>query len=111
MTSTITKAEKKLVYSLRDWVRELMAGTGGEDEGEKEKKVKSAYLYFCDDKRADIVVSLLAANPEASVIRSADVLVELGKLWKTMSEEDKKKYTDMSAAEKERRRLAVAIDP
>ena len=107
MTSTtITKTEKKFILSMRDWIKELIVG-GGEDEGEKEKKVKSAYLYFCDAKRSEAVATLLAANPEASVIRSADVLVELGKVWKMMSDDDKKIYVEMSSSEKERRKAAT----
>ena len=106
--SAITKTEKKLVHCLRDYIRELVSGGGGSEEKEKEKKVKSPYLFFCDDKRAEVVALMLQENPDMKVIRSADVLKEFGKIWKVMPDTDKQKYVDMADNEKARRKTALA---
>jgi len=106
--STISKIEKKLVHCLRDYIRELVSSGGSEEE--KEKKVKSPYLFFCDDKRAEVVALMLTENPEMKVIRSADVLKEFGRIWKVMSDTDKQKYVDMAANEKEKRKAAAAAE-
>ena len=106
--SSITKTEKKLVHCLRDYIRELVSG-GPEEE--KEKKVKSPYLFFCDDKRAEVVALMLQENPDMKIIRSADVLKEFGKIWKVMSDTDKQRYVDMAANEKEKRKAGAAAAP
>ncbi|KAL3899117.1 MAG: hypothetical protein SGCHY_002277 [Lobulomycetales sp.] len=79
---------------------------GGEEEGGgKAKKVKkdpnapkrglSAYMFFVKEKRADVS----ASNASMSF---GEVGKELGRLWKEVSAEDKEKYDNMAAADKER---------
>lgn len=59
------------------------------------KRAGTSYMYFINDKRA----SILASNPSAKV---TEVSTIAGKLWKEASEEEKKKYEDLAAADKER---------
>ena len=51
------------------------------------KRAKSAYFFFCDDKRKEVQL----ANPGKGM---GDISKALGALWKELTEEDKQKYND-----------------
>ncbi|KAL0030987.1 hypothetical protein WJX79_007046 [Trebouxia sp. C0005] len=59
------------------------------------KKPSGAYIFFCNDKRAEVK----KANPEYGVAESGR---ELGAMWKAASDEDKQKYFKQAAKDKER---------
>jgi len=56
---------------------------------------KSAYLFFCADKRAEVK----AENPD---LKATEILAELGRLWKELSDEDKNQYNEQAAEAKEK---------
>merc|ERR1712080_787249 len=58
------------------------------------KRPPSSYFLFADEKRP----SVREAHPELSVTEQAKML---GKMWKEISEEEKKKYVDKAAELKE----------
>ena len=51
------------------------------------KRAKSAYFFFCDDKRKEVQL----ANPGKGM---GEISKALGALWKELSEEDRQKYMD-----------------
>ena len=53
------------------------------------KRPKSAYFFFCDEKRKEIQTN----NPEEKMGGISKIL---GKIWKELSEDEKIKYTDMN---------------
>ena len=61
------------------------------------KRVRSAYLYFCEDERAKIKKQKPALNP-------TEILTECGRRWKLISDKPKqvKKYQDLSLKDRER---------
>lgn len=59
------------------------------------KKPKSAYLFFCDAERANV----LKKHPEFKV---TDVSKELGPAWQKLSAKAKTKYENLAAKDKER---------
>lgn len=64
------------------------------------KRAKSAYLYFCDDKRN----AVKTASPE---MKATDVTTKLGQLWNELKADNKrsaelKKYEAMAAEDKAR---------
>jgi hypothetical protein len=65
------------------------------------KKGKSAYIYFCSDKRAD------AKSELGKDAKAKDVMALLGKMWKELKEDDDRsdemeKYTKMATDDKSR---------
>ena len=56
---------------------------------------KSSYLFFCEAVREEVK----ADHPELTMCQQQQ---EIGKLWKALSEDDKKVYTDKAAADKTR---------
>jgi HMG (high mobility group) box len=54
------------------------------------KKYSNAYIHFTREKR-----------PELHDIASKDIMAEMGKLWKALSEEDRVPYVEQAKAEKE----------
>ena len=59
------------------------------------KRALSAYLFFCQATRED----LKKKNPS---IKSSEILSELGKMWKTLSEKKKKPFEKMAEEDKNR---------
>jgi len=59
------------------------------------KKPKSAYLYFCDDKRAGVQKN----NPGKKM---GDISKVLGELWGNISDDDRKKYQELHDKDKDR---------
>ena len=65
------------------------------NEESKVKRAKSAYLFFCGDKREQITKE----NPDK---KAKDILKLLGDAWSKLSDADKKKYQEMADKDKER---------
>ncbi|KAI9209342.1 uncharacterized protein BJ171DRAFT_561019 [Polychytrium aggregatum] len=65
------------------------------------KKAMSAFILFGNDKRAQLKIDF----PGLSVPETAK---KLGEMWKQVTPEEKKKYEDLSAIEKERYQKAMA---
>ncbi len=59
------------------------------------KKAKTNFMLFADEYRSIV----LNKNKE---LKLAQVSKELGKIWQSLSEEDKKKYNQKAHSEKER---------
>lgn len=61
--------------------------------GSSPKRGISAYLYFCNEMRPVV-------KSEIPNITASEVLKELGKRWRLLSDEEKVPYNDMAAAGK-----------
>lgn len=64
------------------------------------KRAKSAYLYFCDEKRG----SVKSTDPD---MKATEVTTRLGQLWKELKNDNKragelKKYEELAASDKAR---------
>ena len=60
----------------------------------KPKRGKSSYLFFCDEKRKEVMVQLKGG----SIAQSSKVL---GQMWAKITPEEKTRYQDMAALAKE----------
>ena len=65
------------------------------------KRPKSAYFYFCDDKRPALIKKAKGKNGNKKVV-VGDVAKELGEMWKKKKDADKKKYEELAKKDKER---------
>ena len=63
------------------------------------KRAKTAYLCFCNDKRPALIAKMRAKKEKINV---GNIQKKLGKIWGTMTDEDKKSYVKLSDADKER---------
>ena len=79
---------------------------------DKPKRAKSAYLYFCDEKRSD-VKSELGEDTSATM-----VMTKLGQMWRDLKEQEDVEellgpYQELAAADKERynREIEAYIPP
>ena len=59
------------------------------------KRALSAYMYFCADVRAKV-------TEEHPDIGAKEIMTKLGTMWKALGDEDKVKYNEQAAADKER---------
>ena len=59
------------------------------------KRGRSAYIFFCVEKREEVKKK----NPKIS---NTEILSEMGKMWKSLSEKKKKPYVEMAEADKKR---------
>ena len=59
------------------------------------KRALSAYIFFCQAKREEVK----EANPE---LKSSEVMSELGKLWKALSDKKKKPFEKLAEEDKKR---------
>ena len=66
----------------------------GKDKAKK-PKAKSAYLFFNQEKRQEVIDK----NPG---IKPKDILKELGRLWKETSESEREKYNKLAEEDKKR---------
>ena len=80
-----------------------------DDEGKKKRKKKdpnapkkalTAFIFFSNDKRAEVTAELKAANPDIKGV--AEVGKKLGEMWKLLSDDDKEPYNKQAEADKER---------
>lgn len=62
------------------------------------KKGKSAYIFFCSENRQ----SVKDENPE---MKSTEILSELGRQWREMSEKEKQPFVNKALKDKERYEL------
>ena len=91
-----TKKEKKASSKSKD--KKPKANKNKDDEGEEEEKIKrpmNAYMHFCAETREEVKKE----NPDA---KAKDILHLLGEKWKALSDEEKTKYNDLAAKDKER---------
>lgn len=65
------------------------------EENPSPKRTRSAYIYFCTEKRGEVKKS----KPSIS---NTDILSELGKMWKTLNDKKKKPFIDMANKDKKR---------
>ena len=65
------------------------------------KRPKSAYFYFCDDKRPALIKKAKGKNGKKKVV-VGEVAKELGEMWKKKKEADKQQYQVLAKADKER---------
>lgn len=63
------------------------------------KKPKSAYFFYCDDKRPAL---LEKAKKKGGKINIGEIAKELGQMWRKMKPEKKKKYDQQNLKDKER---------
>lgn len=89
-----TKKEKKASSKSKD-KKPKANKNKEEEEEEKIKRPMNAYMYFCAESREEVKKE----NPDA---KAKDILHLLGDKWKALSEEEKKKYNDLAAKDKER---------
>lgn len=65
------------------------------------KRPKSAYFYFCDDKRPALITKAKGKNGKKKVV-VGEVAKELGNMWKKKTESDKECYQILAKKDKER---------
>ena len=63
------------------------------------KKPKSAYFFFCDEKRPAL---LEKARKKGGKVNIGEIAKELGVMWKKLKADKKKKYETHNAKDKER---------
>ena len=73
------------------------------------KRGKTAYIYFCSDKRAE------AKNELGDDAKATEVTALLGKMWKELKEDEDRsdemeKYTKLAAEDKARCEIKVAVE-
>jgi hypothetical protein len=73
----------------------------------KPKRAKSAYFFFCDDERGDIIKKHRAMKNKK--INMGNVAKELAVIWKKLTEEKKSKYTASANVDKQRYMDAISI--
>ena len=67
----------------------------GPKNPDKPKKPLTSYMFFCNVKRAEIM-------KENEGMGIGEISKILGKMWKEINDEDKKKYEEMNLKDKER---------
>ncbi len=68
----------------------------------KPKRAKSSYLFFCDEKRQDIIKKFKKGLSKGENIKIADVSKKLGEMWKKLDSKSRSPYEKLSQADKER---------
>ena len=67
----------------------------------KPKRAKSAYFYFCDTERKNIIQKHKKESSDGKV-NMGQVAKDIAALWKKVSEKGRKKYIAMANKDKER---------
>jgi hypothetical protein len=70
----------------------------------KPKRAKSAYFYFCDDERGQIIAK---HKKKYDKINMGNVAKELAVMWKAI--DDKTKYTSSADVDKKRYTNAISV--
>lgn len=70
----------------------------------KPKRAKSAYFYFCDDERGQIITQ---HKKKYKKINMGNVAKELAVMWKAI--DDKSKYTTSAEVDKQRYTNAISV--
>ena len=65
----------------------------GPKNPDKPKKPLTSYMFFCNDKREEI----MTANPGKPI---GEISKILGEMWKNISEKDREKYDEMNSKDK-----------
>lgn len=73
----------------------------------KPKRAASAYLFFCEAERPKVMKSM-AKNNKDSKIKLGDVAKELGKRWKSLSEDARNPFVKKADKDKQRYEEAMA---
>mmetsp|Transcript_6925 Transcript_6925/g.10310 ORF Transcript_6925/g.10310 Transcript_6925/m.10310 type:complete len:423 (-) Transcript_6925:1712-2980(-) len=92
LTAEEKKAEKKLILKKKKKAAEL--------EMKRSTKSKSAYAYFADDRRKELVASGMDKKEAREFVSNE---------WKSMSKETRKPYIEEAAASKDRAAAATAV--
>lgn len=79
--------DENIVNDLIKKLTETQSTKKSKKDPNRIKKPKSAYLFFCDDKRKEVQEK----NPE---MKMAEISKVLGGMWKELSEEEKQKYNE-----------------
>ena len=66
----------------------------------KPKRAKSAYFYFCDDKRANILKAHRKKAGKNGKINMGNVAKDLAAMWKVLK--NKTKYNELAKTDTER---------
>jgi hypothetical protein len=61
------------------------------------KRARSAYIFFCGDKRAEVTEELVKKGK-----KKTEVLKKLGEMWRELDDEDKEPYEKMAKKDKKR---------
>jgi len=69
------------------------------------KKAKSAYFFYCDEKRPAL---LEKAKKKGGKVNIGEIAKELGAMWKKLKPEKKKKYETLNTKDKERHEKEMA---
>lgn len=67
------------------------------DEDVPKKKRTSGYLVFSKAMRDDAIASLNKLTVDGVKFKNQDIMTELGKMWKALSEEQQKEWTAKAA--------------
>jgi hypothetical protein len=68
------------------------------------KKPKSAYFFYCDDKRPPL---LDKAKKKGGKVNIGEIAKELGQMWRKLKADKKKKYETLNAKDKDRYEKAM----
>ena len=70
----------------------------------KPKKAKTAFMFYCDDHRPNLME---AQKKKTGKIVIGEIAKELGKMWKKLSDKDKKPYNSKAAKSKVEHEKAI----
>ncbi len=68
----------------------------------KPKRAKSSYLFFCDEKRKDVIKKYKKDLSKGENIKISDVSKKLGEMWKKLDAKSREPYEKLSEQDKER---------
>lgn len=68
------------------------------------KKPKSAYFFYCDEKRPAL---LDKAKKKGGKVNIGEIAKELGQMWRKLKADKKKKYETLNAKDKDRYEKAM----
>eukprot|EP00320_Phaeocystis_rex_P019627 CAMPEP_0119062442 /NCGR_PEP_ID=MMETSP1178-20130426/6021_1 /TAXON_ID=33656 /ORGANISM="unid sp, Strain CCMP2000" /LENGTH=170 /DNA_ID=CAMNT_0007043723 /DNA_START=201 /DNA_END=713 /DNA_ORIENTATION=- len=77
--------------------------------GQEIKKALSAYMHFCQERRAPLTATLKASL--GASFANTMVMKELGAEWKALDSASKERFSQKAASDKERYDKAVASNP
>ena len=99
IVSTVVAESKKEV---KDLVKKLESQSKHKKKKDENapKKPKSGYMFFCVDKRAEVI---------ESGVKGREVFTALGKRWKLLKDSKKKKYSEMAAEDKKRYEIEKSV--
>ena len=99
----LTKADASSLFGKGGCVP-VFAKSGGAGKPKKKgpPRPKSAYMLFCDARRADVTAELKqAAEDNGTKYENKEVMKTLGSEWKKLAEGEKEQYTKAAASKKQ----------